>query len=242
MSLVIPSYNEAKNLPSLIQRIVAVFTSVELEAIIVDNGSTDSTQDVLRQLSQDHAGSKGGCVWRSVRVPINKGYGHGIVAGLSQARGDIIGWTHADLQTDPADALKCLEVFESSTAPDRLFVKGRRYGRAPLDTAFTAGMSAFESILFRMPLNDINAQPTMFHRSFLEQLSAPPDDFSLDLFAYVTAVSEGLSVRRVPVHFGRRLYGNSHWNFGLGARMRFIRRTMSYSFALKRRLQREQAT
>ena len=59
-----------------------------------------------------------------VSVKNNKGYGHGILAGLKVAKGEIIGWTHADLQTDPIDVLKGLDLFHNSPNPEFLFIKG----------------------------------------------------------------------------------------------------------------------
>ena len=57
--------------------------------------------------------------------------------------------------------------------------------------AFTFGMSVFESVLLRRPLRDINAQPTLFPRSLYETWTTPPEDFALDLYAYVSAKSAG---------------------------------------------------
>ena len=119
--------------------------------------------------------------------------------------------------------------------PD-LFVKGRRYGRPLADVVFTLGMSAFETLLLGKPLWDINAQPTMFPRAFYESWTAPPQDFSLDLYAYFQARRAGLSVRRFPVRFGTRAHGVSHWNVNWAAKRKFIRRTVDFSLQLKRSL------
>ena len=48
--------------------------------------------------------------------------------------------------------------------------------------------------------------------------SNPPDDFSLDLYAYYHAQSAGLNVYRFPVRFGERAHGSSHWNYQLGGK------------------------
>lgn len=191
----IPCYNEARNLPLLVARLRETFLREDVEAILVDNGSTDDSAAVLAELLQDAERI------RSVRVERNQGYGHGILAGLRAARGLIVGWTHADMQTDPADALEGLALFDDRD-PDTLFVKGRRHGRPAADVAFTVGMSLFETLLLRRRLWDINAQPTLFARAFFERWQAPPQDFSLDLYAYYQARRSGLQVRRFPVRFG----------------------------------------
>lgn len=230
LSLVIPCYNEAQGLPLLVEKCRRLHHTCGAEIILVDNGSTDDSEAILARLTKGEPGL------RMISVGVNRGYGHGIVAGLRAATGDVLGWTHADLQTDPADAARAFALFGETANPERLFVKGRRYGRPLTDRLFTAGMSLFETILTRRSLWDINAQPTLFHRSFFESWSDPPDDFSLDLFAFWQARIGGRLVRRIPVLFGKRAYGRSHWNLGMSARVRFIARTLDYSFQLRRRL------
>jgi hypothetical protein len=82
---------------------------------------------------------------------------------------------------------------------------------------------------------DINAQPTLFHRSFYEEWKDPPKDFSLDLFAYFMAKRNYLNIKRFPVLFGERAHGISHWNVSFSAKYRFIKRTLYYSFLLNKR-------
>jgi len=224
-SLVIPCYNEAANLPLLLERCKGV-AGADTEVILVDNGSTDDSPQVLARLLPAYPGC------RSVRVEQNQGYGFGILSGLRAARGEILGWTHADMQTDPQDALRGLELFARHGA--KSFVKGRRYGRPLADVAFTLGMSVFETLLLGKPFWDINAQPTMFTREFFATWSNPPHDFSLDLYAYYEARRQGLAVHRFPVHFGDRAHGVSHWNVNWAAKRKFIRRTVDFSLQLRR--------
>ncbi len=225
-SLVIPCYNEAANLPLLLERCREVARHPGCEVILVDNGSTDDSPRVLRELLKNVPGC------RSVRVEVNRGYGFGILAGLAAASGAILGWTHADLQTDPADAVRALALFDQHGA--YIFVKGRRFGRPLADVAFTAGMSAFETVLLGRPMWDINAQPTMFSRAFFETWRAAPEDFSLDLYAYYQACHQRLPIHRFPVLFGARAHGVSHWNVNWAAKRKFIRRTVQFSLQLKK--------
>ena len=227
-SLVIPCYNESRSLPELVLRSRFTAEAGGGEVILVDNGSTDATPRVLADLlAPDDP------LVRSIRVEPNEGYGWGITSGLAAARAPIVGWTHADLQTDPADALRAVAAMDGT---ERAFVKGRRYGRPAADRVFTAGMSVFETVLLRRPLADINAQPTMFHRSLLDEWGTPPKDFALDLFAMYTAAERGFEIRRVPVIFAPRRYGTSSWNVDLAAKRKFIRRTVDFSLALRKQL------
>lgn len=228
LSLVIPCYNESKNIPLLLERCSKLVSNQEAEVILVDNGSTDDSPAVLQALLPYYPGC------RSVRVEKNQGYGFGILTGLRVATGDILGWTHADMQTDPQDALHGLKFFESHGAD--CFVKGRRYGRPLADVSFTVGMSFFESLLLAKPLWDINAQPTMFSRKFYETWREPPQDFSLDLYTYYQARVSNLKVCRFPVLFGKRAYGISHWNVNWMSKLKFIRRTVNFSIELRKSL------
>jgi glycosyltransferase involved in cell wall biosynthesis len=227
-SLVIPCYNEAKNLPLLLRRISAVTAHECNEVILVDNGSTDGTDLILQELLPQYPGC------RSVRVENNQGYGFGILAGLKAARGEILGWTHADLQTDPQDALVAVQLFEKYGK--KSFIKGRRFGRPLADVVFTMGMSVFESILLRKLFWDINAQPVIFSRDFfVSWQDDAPFDFSLDLYCYYQARSQKLLIKRFPVKFGERAHGVSHWNINWASKLKFIRRTVGFSLELLRR-------
>jgi glycosyltransferase involved in cell wall biosynthesis len=230
LSLVIPCYNEEANLPLLIPRCAEITKAGDVEVILVDNGSVDATPHLLAELLP-HAS---GC--RSVRVEKNQGYGFGILSGLYAAKGELLGWTHADMQTDPLDAQRGLELFEKYG--HNIFVKGRRHGRPLVDVFFTVGMSIFETALLGRPMWDINAQPTLFSRNFFETWHEPPHDFSLDLYAYYQAKLAGLRVHRFPVHFSRRAHGLSRWNTNWAAKRKFISRTASFSLQLKRMMKR----
>ena len=227
-SLVIPCFNEAQNIPLLLERCASITKPGEIEVILVDNGSSDDSQDVLSKVLKDYPGC------RSIRVEVNRGYGYGILAGLRAANGAILGWTHADMQTDPIDSLVGLEYFEQYGGD--LFCKGKRFGRPMSDVFFTVGMSLFESILLQTPMWDINAQPTMFSRDFFESWESPPEDFSLDLYAYFKAKKYKLRVVRFPVRFGDRAFGVSHWNINWRAKINFIKRTLAFSLKLRKDL------
>lgn len=235
LSLVIPCYNEAASIPFLLQRCASLSSNKGIEIILVENGSTDNSSEVLELLLPKYPNC------RAIYIPVNQGYGFGILAGLKAAKGDLLAWTHADMQTDPKDALKGLEIFEKfemvgDKAHQNMYIKGRRIRRPLTDIIFTIGMSIFETCLLRTPLWDINAQPNIFPRKFFESWQNPPHDFSLDLYAYFMARNQGLSVYRFPVEFGKRNHGVSSWNVNWAGKAKFIRRTIDFSFELKKRL------
>ena len=229
LSLVLPCYNEAAGIPRLVKRCEEVVALLDCEFILVNNGSKDNSADVFAECAAGKPGI------RIETVEVNQGYGFGILSGLRAASGDIIGWTHADMQTDPMDAVAAMKLFADSDDPENLFVKGRRYGRPIADTVFTMGMTVFETLLLGRVLADVNAQPTMFSRKFFETWSSPPHDFSLDLYAYALAKRQGKKVRRFPVNFANREQGQSSWNVNWQSKYKFIKRTVEYSFQLRKR-------
>lgn len=230
LSIIIPCYNEALNIPLILKRFSEVIQNRNVEVILVNNGSTDNSAKVLDEQIPAYTFAK------TVIVPVNKGYGYGIIQGLKQAVGDYIGWTHADMQTDPGDVIKAYDIIQQS-GNDNIFLKGKRKGRPFFDRIFTNGMSVFESLFFGMCMTDINAQPNIFPISFFKSLENPPHDFSLDLFIFYMAKKMKLNIIRFPVEFPQRIHGKSKWNTdGFKSKWKFIKRIVEFSVELKRQL------
>jgi glycosyltransferase involved in cell wall biosynthesis len=226
--IVIPCFNEAKNLEKLISECKSATELSEYRVgfILVNNGSTDGSDKIFLELIAGNA-----CI-KYVSLARNRGYGGGILAGLEKASTPISGWTHADLQTPLSDCL--LGVSQIQNGQD--FAKGRRIGRRASDKLFSVGMGMFESILFGRKLFEINAQPTIFRTELVKHWTNPPSDFSLDLYALVMASKDKVRIARFPVKFLPRQFGESKWNLGLRSRVKFIRRTLSYSYLLRKAL------
>jgi len=231
LSIIVPCYNEEKNIPLILEKFFSVINRDDIEVLLVNNGSTDNSQNVFNKLTPKYSFA------RVVNVEVNQGYGFGITSGLNEAIGEFIGYTHADMQTDPADVLKALEIIEKENNPRNCYVKGDRKGRPLFDQFFTMGMSAFESIYLGKKLWDINAQPNIFHKSFFDSVKQScPKDFSLDLYFLYKAQIDGLNVIRFDVIFPERLHGESSWNDGFTSKWKFIKRTLDFSFKLKKEL------
>lgn len=229
LSVVIPCYNESENIPLILERFNQVILRDDIEIILVDNGSVDDSEKVLNELLPKYSFAK------KVKVDTNQGYGFGILKGLEHSQGDYIGWTHADMQTDPADIIKALDIIEK-TNEQKLMVKGTRKGRPFFDVFFTFGMGCFETLLMGKFLWDINAQPNIFSRALYENWKNPPYDFALDLFALYEAKRQGFKIIRFPVLFPERIHGTSHWNTGFKAKLKFIKRTLDFSFNLRKEI------
>lgn len=229
LSLVIPCYNEREGLQKLVNRCLELLDAADLEIILVNNGSTDGSENFFEALSENAPTRL-----KIVNLIKNQGYGRGILQGLNVANSAYVGWTHADLQTDPMDALKAIKIIEASNEP--VFIKGKRFGRPVADQLFTFAMSIYESILLKTKLWDINAQPTIFPKDLYRTWETPPKDFSLDLFAYYSARRSAIKIVRYSVRFGHRQFGTSSWNISWKSKYKFIKRTIKFSRDLSKRV------
>jgi len=104
LSLVIPAYNERQRLPVSLALIAAHFarsTPRETEVIVVDDGSTDGTRELVSEWVDSWA------ALRVIELPCNRGKGAAVRAGVLASRGDLVGFVDADLAT-PIEQLELL--------------------------------------------------------------------------------------------------------------------------------------
>jgi len=231
LSVVIPCYNEEDNLKLILDEIDKILNKSEfnIEFILVNNGSTDNSKIILNKLIKSKEQVK------VLNIENNIGYGHGIISGLNISRGDVLSWTHADLQTDLNDVISAYKKYLSSDNLN-LIIKGKRKNRNIIDGFFTWGMQVYSSIVLKIKLNDINAQPKLFSKYFyLKFLNNPPLDFSLDLFLMYQAAVNG-KVNTIDVVFKKRLYGFAKGGGSLKGKLKLIIRTLSYIKNLKQLL------
>ena len=100
---------------------------------------------------------------------------------------------------------------------------------------FTFVMGVLASVVLRLPLWDVNAQPKVFDREFFGLLTNPPDDFSLDLYWLWLAKKHGYTVLTIPVDFGQRQHGESKSAPNLKGKLKTSWKTVKYIFALRQR-------
>ncbi len=228
-SIVIPCYNESENLQYLVQSIMPLTEQYDLEYVLVENGSKDDSRKKFETLPElQHPSIV------KVYVDENKGYGYGVQQGLKACTGDYIGWIHADLQLRPTELIPLFEYAKQQGEGALLFLKGKRSNRSLFDTFFTAGMSVFETMLFRTRLYDIGAIPTLFSRQLLDCCDKLPYDFAIELYVYLQAKRNGYSVKRFDVQLENRKRGKSSWNKGLKSKIFWSKRIIRDSFKIKR--------
>ena len=229
LSIILPCYNEAGNLPLLLEAYRQVWEDLPAELILVNNGSTDHTAQVLaRELSRPELAFA-----RAIHIPQNRGYGHGIYTGLQAACAEFLGFSHADMQCSPADLFRAYHRLTVEADPAGFLVKGKRGKRDFSASLITQGMALLASLVLVMKLTDINAQPKVFHRSHLERLSHPPAGFQFDLYVLYQAHRAGLRTLTIPVVFGERAHGQSKSAVNFLARYRTIWATIVYIFRLR---------
>ncbi len=234
LSITVPCYNEVKNVPLIIEAFKkAVGNRKNIEVILVNNGSTDDSANVFKnELSKEQ-----NSIFKLVNVEKNQGYGFGILSGLEAASGDVLAWTHADMQTDPADVIKGFDLY-SKENNEEVFIKGKRKNRAALEFIFTFGMQIIASIALKTYLDDINAQPKIFSKNFYQKFikNQAPHDFSLDLFVLYIAKKNNLRIKEIEVNFAKRIFGEAKGGGSWKTRIKLIKRTLSYIFELKKSL------
>lgn len=230
-SIVIPCYNEAENLPTLINRIKDFSKKRDIEFILVENGSKDESYQLMRTLVSDLPFVK------IVKIDTNQGYGYGLYQGIKRAAGNYIGWIHADMQLDVEDLAKFLDYIDSYKGKQKLFLKGIRHNRSFTDYVFTYLQGLFDSILYGMWLFDISAIPSFFDRSLLTEMKNVPNDFSIEIYIYVLVKKNVFCVKRLPVYLAKRKKGKSSWNTGFCSRIRQSIRIIRSSIKIKKTLQ-----
>nr|WP_321023667.1 glycosyltransferase family 2 protein [Clostridium neonatale] len=226
-SIIIPCYNEEESIITLVNKLNEIYEKKKIQIILVNNGSSDNTLNILKNEAKKYSYIK------VVDVKVNQGYGYGIMKGLENADGEFVGWIHADLQLDPNNLLRVFSILESEKNRNSIFIKGKRKNRPVIDRIFTFGMSVFETSLFKMRLYDIGAIPVMFHRNMLEYIKDAPNDFSIELYVYYIAKKLKKKIIRIPVNLDNRKAGKSSWNTGLLSKFKQSIRIIKASIKIK---------
>lgn len=234
LSIIIPCYNEADNIALICSELNLILAKHPyVEMILVNNGSTDNSKNVFNEVLSNNLFANN---YKIVDVPVNKGYGFGILSGLSQATADVLAWTHADMQTDPIDIITAYKEYLKYN-DNTVFVKGNRQQRALGPAFFTWGMGVIASLALKQNLTDIGAQPKLFSRNFYITYlkDKAPYDFSLDLYAQYWAKKEG-KIIEIPVIFKTRLHGEAKGGGSLKTRLKVSKRVFNFIFEMRKNL------
>jgi glycosyltransferase involved in cell wall biosynthesis len=229
LSIVLPCYNEAPNIPLIIERLRPFRPQENFELILVNNGSTDDSAAVMTA----EAAKPDNEFVRVVTVSQNIGYGHGILTGLKAAKAPILAYSHADIQTPPEDVFMAFHLLdEKGLEREKTLVKGRRLNRPKAAMVLTNGLAMVANVVLGQQLEDINGQPKLFSSSLLDHLSHPPTDFAFDTYLMYIANLQGMELVEFPVDFGVRLHGESKWATTIFSRYKTIWRYLVSIFKI----------
>lgn len=235
--LVLPCYNESKSLHKIAGRAIAAarergLDSESFKLVIVENGSSDDSKAVLEEMK----GSEFGPWVRVVDVKKNRGYGFGLQSGLFSTSAPIVGYTHADEQCDPRDAIDAFLRVEQGKSPiSSIVVKGKRSGRNWKDFAVSRIFEMFAGAVVNLWVFDVNAQPKVFGRELLEDLTDAPHDFAFDLYLLYRARKRSWEIKSISVLFPPRAHGFSNWAYSFRSRIKNIRKMIAYMIDLGHR-------
>jgi len=219
-ALAVLFYNEEENVLGVVSGLKEALDAekADYQLVLVNNGSTDRTPSLIRELTSHDPRLK------AVTVETNLGYGWGAIQGLNTAAGEWIGFMAGDGQVEPHDVARLYR--ETRHGYDLVKVR-----RAYRQDGFVRGvisdvyMMTF-CLLFDLPFYDINATPRVFRREWLEKLDLQSRDWFLDAEIMIKARNLGLSIKEVTIVFRRRKGGKS--NVRLATVFEFVLNILKY--------------
>jgi glycosyltransferase involved in cell wall biosynthesis len=228
LSIVMPVYNESGTLTEIVRRVRAVKLAVEVgygiengsvvefdrEIVIVDDGSTDGTRDVLKKLE----GEPDVIVAFHER---NQGKGGAVRTGLQHASGDVLLIQDADLEYDPRDYPALLKPIVEGQSK---VVYGSRFRGGPTRTMFFWHMignhflTLVTNILFNTILSDMETGYKVFTREVAEQLDLRSRGWGFDPEITAQILKRGYRIYEVPISYTGREFEEGKkisWRDGL---------------------------
>ena len=204
LSVVVPVLNEADNLRPLSEEVARALAGTEWELILVDDGSTDDSWPVVRELSSKNPRVQG------LRFARNFGQTAALAAGFEAARGELIVSLDADLQNDPADIPALIQRLDQGYD----LVCGWRRDRK--DSWLTRALpsrlaNALISWVTGVRLHDYGCTLKAYRREFVKPLKLMGE---MHRFAPALSASMGARLSEVPVRHRPRRSGASKYGLG----------------------------
>jgi len=208
ISLVLPCYNEEKNIVLICDEFLNLpLQKYNAELILVNNGSDDDTKSIAKKVIENN-NSKNISI-KLVNLENNAGYGGGIAEGLKIAKGDYIGWAHADLQTPMIDFLK---LYLRIKDKNNILGKGFRTNNRGFDGVISMLHEKLASFILGYQMNEVNAQPKIFNRELLQLFSNIPYKWTtIDTYVMYICLKNKIQIETIEVVFNTRKYGHSKW-------------------------------
>ncbi|USG99019.1 glycosyltransferase family 2 protein [Thermococcus argininiproducens] len=210
ISLIIPAYNEAKRIGSVLSKIPDFVD----EIIVVDDGSKDNTSEVAKNWGA-----------KVIRLKQNQGKGAAMKAGINEASGDIIVFMDADGQHNPKEIEKLIIPIINDEAD---FVIGSRLiktqGKRPLIRKLSNFLSTFLiKLKLGIEVKDTQSGFRAIKREFLPDIESKRYEVETELL--IKAVKKGARVKETPVE---RIYGIETGHFRFEDIIRFLKVLFKY--------------
>ena len=224
LSVIVPVFNERVTVAEVIRRVRAVEVPVDVEVIVVDDGSSDGTDKVLSAL--------GDSTVRILTHPVNRGKGAAIRTGLASARGDLLLIQDADLEYDPADWPLLLDPVlrgKARVVYGSRFT-GQRKNMMPLHWIGNRFLSLVTNILYSSTMSDMETCYKLFDRRVLEGITIESDRFAFEPEITAKVLRRGFRIYEVPISYAGREADEGKkitWRDGFSALSALIR----YRFA-----------
>lgn len=203
ISIIIPCLNEADNIEELYIQIHTALRGKKYEVIFVNDGSTDNSNAVLEDITNEHAHVKA----LTHSVPLGKG--QSLADGLKLATGDVVVFMDGDLQHDPAE----LPAFLAKIQGGFDCVNGIRSKRDDgfLITTYSKLANMFFRYVLGVPFRDINSGYKAFKREAVSDVPLYGNHFR---FVLLAAYFKGYKIAEIPITNRSRVHGIS--KFGKG--------------------------
>jgi glycosyltransferase involved in cell wall biosynthesis len=215
VSVVIPVYNERDTVEALLRRVAEV--SLHTEVIVVDDGSTDGTRDLLPALETE------GLIDTLVFQPRNRGKGAALRTGFQHATGDVVVVQDADLEYDPMEFPILLEPILAGKADA---VYGSRFLGGPHRVLFfwhSVGnrfLTLLSNMFTDLNLTDMETCYKMVRRELLQSLPLSADRFGIEPELTARLAQAGARLYELPISYHGRSYAEGKkigWRDGVSA-------------------------
>lgn len=214
-SVLLPTYNERRNLPIIVWLLNQTFTEHKLdyEIIIVDDGSPDGTQTVAKQLIKAYGPAHVKLYTRSGKLGLGTAYVH----GLQFATGNFVIIMDADFSHHPK-FLPVMIAKQKENGKDYDIVTGTRYagdggvyGWDLKRKMVSRGANLFADTVLRPGVSDLTGSFRLYKKSVLQKVITETESkgYSFQMEMMVRAKALGFKVAEVPISFVDRVYGES---------------------------------
>jgi len=198
LSVIVPVFNERNTVAEVLRRMRRVELPVNLEIVVVDDGSTDGTTQILAALEDS--------TMQVVRHPSNLGKGAAIRTGLAHGRGELVLIQDADLEYDPEDWPRLLRPVLRGRAE---VVYGSRFGgeggsMPALDWVGNRLLSLATNLLYNTSLSDMECGYKLFTRKVLDDITIESDRFDFEPEITAKVLRRGFRIYEVPVSYSGR--------------------------------------